>query len=107
MRGEGQGGLHTYDGTIKWDAVLVCRKKKGVIKRGVPVISETAFKDAVLEAESHFDALSAHKRIGFKIPDFTNLARALVVSRGFLGEADTSTRPMSDALKNIPTPGEL
>jgi hypothetical protein len=35
------------------------------------------------------------------------LARALVVSRGFLGEADTSTRPMSDALKNIPTPGEL
>ncbi len=107
MRGEGQGGLHTYDGTIKWDAVLVCRKKKGVIKRGVPVISETAFKDAVVEAESHFDALSAHKRIGFKIPDFTNLARALVVSRGFLGEADTSTRPMSDALKNIPTPGEL
>ena len=86
--------------------MLVCRKKKGVI-RGVPVISETAFKDAVVEAESHFDALSAHKRIGFKIPDFTNLARALVVSRSFLGEADARTRPMSDALKNIPTPGEL
>ena len=26
MRGEGQGGLHSYDGTIKWDAVFVCRK---------------------------------------------------------------------------------
>jgi hypothetical protein len=87
--------------------VLVCRKKRGVIKGGVPVISETAFKDAILEADSHFEVLFTHKRIGFKTPDFTNLARALVVSRSFLGEADARTRPMSDALKNIPTPGEL
>jgi putative DNA methylase len=108
MRGEGQGGLHTYDGTIKWDAVLICRKKKSRKKEsGCPVISDVALKEAFQEAKSHFKALSSHKRIGFKVPDFTNLARALVVSRSFLGEADASTRPMSDALKNIPTPGEL
>lgn len=107
MRGEGQGGLHTYDGTIKWDAVLVCRKKQDIIKGNSPGISETALKEAVLEADSHFKSLSKHKRIGFKIPDFTNLARALVVSRSFIGEKDASTRPMSDALKNIPPPGEL
>jgi len=102
MRGEGQGGLHTYNGTIKWDAVLVCRKKSGINKGGVPVINKTSFKDAIFEANSHFEVLSKHKRIGFKIPDFTNLARALVVSRSFLGEADSSTRPMSDALNDIP-----
>ena len=27
LRGEGRGGLHTYEGTIKWDAVLVLRKR--------------------------------------------------------------------------------
>lgn len=107
MRGEGQGGLHTYEGTIKWDAVLVCRKKQDIIETGVPVITDSAFKDAILEAKSHFDTLSPQKRLGFKIPDFTNLARALVVSRGFLGESNTRTRLMSEALANIPTPGKL
>jgi adenine-specific DNA methylase len=29
LRGEGQGGLHSYDGTLKWDAVLVCRLRHG------------------------------------------------------------------------------
>jgi len=105
MRGEGQGGLHTYEETIKWDAVLVCRKGRGVIKGKVPVISETAFKDAISESGTHFEILSIHKRIGFKIPDFTNLARALIVSKSFLGEEDASTLSMSYALKNIPFPG--
>jgi len=107
MRGEGQGGLHTYNGTIKWDAVLVCRKKKGRKRNGTPMISDASFKEAIQEAEFHFETLSCHKRIGFKVPDYTNLARALVVSRSFLGKADSSTHPMSDTLKNIPTPGEL
>ena len=107
MRGEGQGGLHTYDGTIKWDAVLVCRKKNDYIMSGNPIIRESAFIDAVSEAKAHFTALSTSKRIGFKIPDFTNLARALVVSKSFLGEEDTNTRPLLDALKAMPTPGEL
>lgn len=107
MRGEGQGGLHTYDGTIKWDAVLVCRKKNGAIKSGRPILRESALIDALSEAKAHFTALSAFTRIGFKIPDFTNLARALVVSKSFLGEEDTNTRLLLDALKTMPTPGEL
>ena len=41
LRGEGQGGLHSYEGTIKWDAVLVCRPGKGlpVIEKGTLVVS--------------------------------------------------------------------
>ncbi len=27
MRGEGRGGLHTHEGTIKWDAVIVLRRR--------------------------------------------------------------------------------
>lgn len=107
MRGEGQGGLHSYDGTIKWDAVLVCRKKRRSGKGYTPIISEASLKDAIREAVAHFEALSTYKRIGFKKPDYTNLVRALVISRSFLGKVDTSTRPMLDALKNIPIPGEL
>ena len=29
LRGEGQGGLHSYDGTIKWDAVFVSPETRG------------------------------------------------------------------------------
>ena len=102
MRGEGQGGFHSYDGTIKWDAVLVCRGKRSDINEGVPVISETSLKEAVSEANYQYEALSIHKRIGFNALDFINLARALIVSRSFLGGVGTAdTRPMSDALKNI------
>lgn len=106
MRGEGQGGLHTYVGTIKWDAVLVCRKKNCHSQGGTPIIIESALEGAIQEASSHFNKLSSNKRIGFKMPDFTNLARALVVSRSFLGDEDANTRPMSDALNNIPNTGD-
>ena len=101
MRGEGQGGLHSYDGTIKWDAVLVCRKNRNYINEGVPVVCEISFEEAVSEAKFHFDTLSIHKRIGFKTPDSLNLTRALIISKSFLGEVDVGILPMSDALKSI------
>lgn len=106
MRGEGQGGLHTFDGTIKWDAVLVCRKGKAVKKkRSRPLISKKSTKQAFQEAADYFDTLSINKRIGFKEPDFTNLARALVISKSFIGTENSTTQSMSDTLKNIPVPG--
>ena len=107
MRGEGQGGLHTYDGTIKWDAVLVSRKKKDHSEKGCPVISDRARDAAFKGAKEHFDILSQHKRIGFKVPDFTNLVRALIVSKSFLGEVSARTHPMLKVLKNIPAPEEI
>ena len=107
MRGEGQGGLHTYDGTIKWDAVLVSRKKKNRSEKGCPVISSAARDAALKEAKEHFDILSQHKRIGFKVPDFTNLVRALIISKSFLGKVSIRTHPMLKVLKNIPTPEEM
>jgi len=107
MRGEGQGGLHTYDGTIKWDAVLVCRKGKVVQIGGAPVISNENVERALNEALSHYNALSRKKRIGFKEPDFTNLARALIISNSSLGVVTSESRLMSDVLKTIPTTGEL
>ena len=50
MRGEGQGGLHTHEGTIKWDAVLVCRKKIVKKESGIPVIEQCSFDEAIQEA---------------------------------------------------------
>ena len=43
MRGEGQGGLHTYDGTIKWDAVLVLQEERRH-QGGVPVSAKPPSK---------------------------------------------------------------
>jgi adenine-specific DNA methylase len=107
MRGEGQGGLHTCDGTIKWDAVLVCRKGMVVQIGGTPVISNENAERALNEALSHYNALSRKKRIGFKDPDFTNLVRALIISNSSLGVVTSESRSMSDVLKTIPTMGEL
>ena len=107
MRGEGQGGLHTYNGTIKWDAVLVCRKKNTSPLKGIPVISESSYGEAIASAGTYFADLSAYKKIGFNISDYVNLARALVVSKSSLGNVNACMKPMLDALRNIPTPGEL
>lgn len=103
MRGEGQGGLHTYDGTIKWDAVLVCRKGNGIVTNGIPVISNVAEEAAFQEATKYLEILSPHKKIGFKEPDYINLIRALIISKSYLGEVNNSTRKMSDALSSIPS----
>lgn len=105
MRGEGQGGLHTHEGTIKWDAVLVCRKKIVKKESGIPVIEQCSFDEAIQEAREHFNKLSLNKRIGFKAVDYINLARALIISKSFISKNNVNTLPLSEALTNIPNIG--
>lgn len=107
MRGEGQGGLHSYDGTIKWDAVFVCRK-------GVPVQSTKADKKLVLlresvdkaklKAASYAEDLAKNKRIAFREPDRLNLECAMIVASAFISsEVHSQITLLSDALKTSST----
>ncbi len=107
LRGEGQGGLHSYDGTIKWDAVFICRK-------GTPVPSETsdeavvpltAIEQAKHQACAYAEDLAKTRQIGFREPDRLNLERALIVASAIIAPAQPNLMPLSDALKPKPTGG--
>ena len=91
MRGEGQGGLHTYDGTIKWDAVLVCRKTDDVEEAETAggqdmIVPEEAVGRAQEVARAYGKRLSQDKKLGFGPPDQLNLFRAKLVSGARFGE---------------------
>jgi adenine-specific DNA methylase len=87
MRGEGQGGLHSFEGTLKWDAVFVCRNsnKCSSTTSGSLVVAESAALKAKESAAAFYARLSANKRIGFKVIDRLNLFRALTVASSKLG----------------------
>jgi putative DNA methylase len=87
LRGEGQGGLHTYVETIKWDAVFVCRKTiRTVAEDGrVPMLSKTSMETAILEAGNFAERLTPNTQIGFRKPDALNLYRAILVGSASAG----------------------
>ena len=82
LRGEGQGGLHSYDGTIKWDAVFVCRKSTRQPKgeRSLVVIPKRAIKAAAQRVKTYRTRLAGTKQLGFRAPDQLNLYRAFAVA---------------------------
>jgi hypothetical protein len=99
MRGEGQGGLHSKKGSIKWDAVLVCRRVEDEPKTGEHVVvANGRIQEARAEAIRYFDVLSKESKIGFKEPDVLNLFRALLVARATPGIPDSDHVLLASAL---------
>jgi putative DNA methylase len=82
LRAEGQGGLHSYDGTIKWDAVFVCRKAREQPEdgNGLVVIPKRAMKTAAQRTKTYRARLAGTKQLGFRSPDQLNLYRAFTVA---------------------------
>lgn len=107
LRGEGQGGLHSYDGTIKWDAVLVCRKETypRLNDSGIAVVPQAAIKQAQQCAAAYTEELSKNQQIGFREPDRLNLERAMIVASAVLASAKANFLPLIDALKSNATKG--
>jgi hypothetical protein len=81
MRGEGQGGLHSFEGTIKWDAVLVCRpRRRARVRMGTLVVREAALERVSKLLARYRKQLRRDTRIGFRAPDIVNLRRAILVA---------------------------
>lgn len=103
LRGEGNGGLHSYSGTIKWDAVFVCRKRP---KSGpnynlqnpvvVPVVKISEAKE---KANGYYEQLKNNIKIGFREPDYKNLERAMIVASSSNVEYLGNSLPLYEALK--------
>lgn len=107
LRGEGQGGLHSYSGTIKWDAVFVCRKNRKVplASDGSAVVVCAAIKRAKEQASRYANDLKRNKRIGFRKPDRLNLERAMIVASAAIAPECRDTVPLAEALKASSTGG--
>jgi len=100
MRGEGQGGLHSYNGTIKWDAVFVCRKGKSLRPKTSDkvVVPQSAIDKAKRRAAAYAEELAKTQQIGFRDPDRLNLERAMIVSSAFLGQERSGLLSLQDAI---------
>lgn len=107
LRGEGQGGLHSYNGTIKWDAVFVCRKPISVnlVNEDITVVPRTVIKKAKQRAADFVEELSKTSKIGFREPDRLNLERAMIVAAAVCAPTQPHLMPLLDALKPNPTEG--
>lgn len=99
MRGEGQGGLHSYDGTLRWDAVLVLQPVQ--TPRGSTQVSAKAVGQATKLTESWWKDLGRHAAVGFRVPDARNFLRALLCASSTTALVDSSgtrTMELSEAL---------
>jgi putative DNA methylase len=90
LRIEGQGGLHSYGETIKWDAVFVCRKDSQMPSgESCPVVvPRSAIADAKRRADAYAKELGDKKQIGFQALDRLNLECAIIVASAVLGKAE-------------------
>ncbi len=104
MRGEGQGGLHSYEGTLKWDAVLVCRKGRFRPQNGsvAVVTTRVAMRQAEMKLSRYVENLTQNTHIGFRKPDQLNLFRGLVVASAILGKPGPEKILLSKALQLDP-----
>ena len=102
MRGEGQGGLHSFTGTIKWDAVFVCRKGTAASKKSsdTVVVSKAAATQAKRTAEEMATKLAKNRKIGFRKPDRLNLERAMIVAAAELGTAKQPLIALSELVRS-------
>lgn len=99
-RGEGQGGLHSYKGTIKWDAVLVCRR--GLAPRIAPeslFVTENDLMAAHRDVEGQEQQLGVVPKIGFRPPDRLNLLRGMLIAHARPWGEDARLVLLRDALR--------
>jgi len=108
LRGEGKGGLHSYNGTIKWDAVFVCRKGRApkIMNDGKIVVSRKAIDKAVQRSADFADQLAAHDEIGFREPDRLNLQRAMVAASAKIISGKSLGMSLRAALERLQNQGE-
>jgi len=101
LRGEGQGGLHSYNGTIKWDAVFICRSGTPLSpgNSGKVAVSVDAIEQAQIRASEYAEDLAKHRQIAFREPDRINLERAMIVASAVVAPVSKRLMPLSDALK--------
>jgi adenine-specific DNA methylase len=79
VRSEGRSGLHNYSGTIKWDSVLVCRKRRKQRRTTLDGRSISAALRAARAGATAWGRQLAAAGLDFRPVDESSLRMALVV----------------------------
>jgi hypothetical protein len=99
MRGEGQSGLHSQPGTIKWDAVFVCRKGIPKVSNDVTLfVTSDSIDAAGSTLQEYIQLFDKELEVDFRPPDQLNLFRALVVTHATPNRGAAQTIPLYEAL---------
>lgn len=103
LRGEGNGGLHSHSGTIKWDAVFVCRKNpkynQDYCLQDPIMVPIQKITEAKTKANKYYKQLKNNEKIGFREPDHKNLERAIIVASSMSGGDLSAALSLYEALK--------
>jgi putative DNA methylase len=98
LRGEGQGGLHSHEGTIKWDAVLTCVPAPALTHPlRVTAMQERQVGEAV---GGYMKRLGRRQDIRFAEPDATNLRRALLCAAALRSVGTGQAKLLEAALQS-------
>lgn len=98
LLGNTTAGLHQHDGTILWDAVIVCRKSTSKLKSLSLTSKQLEAANAMVE--QWHQRLSPQSAIHFRMADKLNLHYALIVAAS-LGMFGTKTRAKSQPLYDV------
>ena len=98
MRGEGQGGLHSKEGTIKWDAVLVCRAGSQPTESSSLWVSRQDIEDTKKQCARMAKVL---KDATFRQPDKINYSRALLARSCKTDCAHEDAVDLYEAMKDL------
>jgi adenine-specific DNA methylase len=103
LRGEGQGGLHSFNRTIKWDAVFACRKQQNspplsLDHDQISVLVKN-LQSAKQKADQYFERFQKDEKLGFREPDRLNLERALITAAASNQKTEADSMRLTEALQ--------
>ena len=103
LRGEGQGGLHSLNGTIKWDAAFACRKQPNSpplsLDRDQIGVLFKNLQSAKQKADQYLERFQGDEKLGFREPDLLNLERAFIVAAASNQKTEAGSMPLTEALQ--------
>lgn len=104
LLGNSSAGLHQHEGTVLWDAVLVCRKGPKPVRERRLFLSASQIAAARRHASAWENRLDKCQHTAFRDVDHENLLRATLVaaSLGMFGRPCRDGRPLLDALTSPP-----
>lgn len=101
MLGNSSAGPHRQEGTIAWDAVVVCRK--GRVRDAVASIGSEAIVAAREHCDQFVDLLDDVEHAAYRDPDRVNLFRASLVAASlgmFSVDGRIGRRPLKESLES-------
>jgi adenine-specific DNA methylase len=78
VRSEGRSGFHSTLGTVKWDCVIVCRKRQGEIPESLDYMG---FPQSLLRRQKRWLLRVAKANLDFEWPDSLSLGYALAMQQ--------------------------